>query len=184
MKTIAQTRKDLAGGMKSRGLVEECLARVSDPAGEGARTFLKVYAEEALAAADFYDRLRANGTALPPFAGIPISIKDLFDVAGDVTTAGSLILRDAAPATRDSPSPASASILITARRSTRSTARPAVSPAVRPRAPRFRSVTAWQWVQLAPTPAAPAAFPQRFAELPASSPRPYGYRNKARFRCR
>jgi aspartyl-tRNA(Asn)/glutamyl-tRNA(Gln) amidotransferase subunit A len=103
MQTIAQTRKSLAGGTKSRGLVEQCLARIKDAAGEGARTFLKVYAEEALAAADFYDRLRANGIGLPPFAGIPISIKDLFDVAGDVTTAGSILLRDAPPAARDAP---------------------------------------------------------------------------------
>ncbi len=103
MKTIAQTMKSLAGGTKSRGLVEECLARINDGAGEGARTFLKVYAGEALAAADFYDRLRASGTGLPPFAGIPISIKDLFDVGGDVTTAGSILRRNAAPAMRDAP---------------------------------------------------------------------------------
>ena len=50
-----------------------------------------------------YDRLRARGAAPSPFAGIPVSIKDLFDVAGDVTTAGSVVLRDAAPAARDAP---------------------------------------------------------------------------------
>ena len=68
------------------------------PAGEGRRAFLKVHAEDALAAADYYDRLRARGAAPSPFAGIPVSIKDLFDIAGDVTTAGSIVLRDAAPA--------------------------------------------------------------------------------------
>jgi aspartyl-tRNA(Asn)/glutamyl-tRNA(Gln) amidotransferase subunit A len=103
MKTIAHSMKSLAAGGKSRGLVEECLARISDAAGEGERTFLKTHAAQALAAADFFDRQRASGIGLPPFAGIPISVKDLFDVAGDVTTAGSRILRDAAPATRDAP---------------------------------------------------------------------------------
>ena len=51
--------------------------------------------------ADAYDALRRRGATPSLFAGIPISIKDLFDVAGDVTTAGSIALRHAPPATRD-----------------------------------------------------------------------------------
>jgi aspartyl-tRNA(Asn)/glutamyl-tRNA(Gln) amidotransferase subunit A len=62
-----------------------------------------VQTEHALAAADFYDRLRAGGAAPSRFAGIPVSLKDLFDIAGDVTTAGSLALREAPPAGRDAP---------------------------------------------------------------------------------
>jgi aspartyl-tRNA(Asn)/glutamyl-tRNA(Gln) amidotransferase subunit A len=103
MRTIAEAAADLHAGAKSRGLIEQSLARINDKSGEGGRTCLKVHAEEALAAADFYDRLRASGAAPSRFAGIPVSIKDLFDVAGDVTTAGSLVLRNAAPATRDAP---------------------------------------------------------------------------------
>src|SRR5262249_17257426 len=61
-------------------------------------------AEASRAAADYYDHLRARGAAPSPFAGIPVSIKDLFDIAGDVTTAGSTALRDAPPATSDAPS--------------------------------------------------------------------------------
>ncbi len=45
--------------------------------------------------------LRRRGATPSVFAGIPISIKDLFDVAGDVTTAGSVALRQAPPAPRD-----------------------------------------------------------------------------------
>jgi aspartyl-tRNA(Asn)/glutamyl-tRNA(Gln) amidotransferase subunit A len=101
MHTIAKAAAALDAGAKSRGLVEECLARINNKPGEGARAFLKVHAEGALAAADFYDRLRASAAAPSRFAGIPVSIKDLFDIAGDVTTAGSKILRDAAPATAD-----------------------------------------------------------------------------------
>jgi aspartyl-tRNA(Asn)/glutamyl-tRNA(Gln) amidotransferase subunit A len=103
MRTIRETAARLAAGTKRRALVEECLARIEDGSGEGTRVFLKVHAEEARAAADFYDRLHAAGRAPSPFAGIPVSVKDLFDVAGDVTTAGSVILRDAPPAQQDAP---------------------------------------------------------------------------------
>src|SRR6516164_1999372 len=96
MPTIASIAKSLA-------MVEDCLARISDPAGEGPRVFLKVHAEAARAAADYYDHLRARGAAPSPFAGIPVSIKDLFDIAGDVTTAGSVALRNAKAAEHDAP---------------------------------------------------------------------------------
>jgi aspartyl-tRNA(Asn)/glutamyl-tRNA(Gln) amidotransferase subunit A len=100
MRTIAQSARDLAAGMSSRSLIEECLARILDPAGEGPRVFLKVHADQARAAADHADDLRRHGAA-PRFAGIPVSVKDLFDMAGDVTTAASMALRDAPPATTD-----------------------------------------------------------------------------------
>jgi aspartyl-tRNA(Asn)/glutamyl-tRNA(Gln) amidotransferase subunit A len=103
MHTIAEAAAALDAGARSRGLIEEALARINDKSGEGARTFLRVHAEQALAAADFYDRLRAGGAAPSRFAGIPVSLKDLFDIAGDVTTAGSRVLRDAPPARRDAP---------------------------------------------------------------------------------
>jgi aspartyl-tRNA(Asn)/glutamyl-tRNA(Gln) amidotransferase subunit A len=105
MPSLAAAAADLASGKQtSRTLVEACVARINDRAGEGQRTFLKVHAEVALAAADYYDCLHAHGAAPSPYAGIPLSIKDLFDIAGDVTTAGSLALREAAPAPRDAPS--------------------------------------------------------------------------------
>jgi len=103
MPSLAKLKAELARGGTSRGLVEQCLARIDDPAGEGSRVFLKVNAAGALSAADYYDHLRSQGAAPSPFAGIPVSIKDLFDVAGEVTTAGSIVLRDAAAAARDAP---------------------------------------------------------------------------------
>jgi aspartyl-tRNA(Asn)/glutamyl-tRNA(Gln) amidotransferase subunit A len=81
--------------------VEDCLARIEDPSGEGARAFLKVHRDAAFAAADRQDRLRKAGQPPSPFAGIPVSVKDLFDIEGDVTTAGSIALRDRQPATAD-----------------------------------------------------------------------------------
>jgi aspartyl-tRNA(Asn)/glutamyl-tRNA(Gln) amidotransferase subunit A len=86
----------------SRQLVEQSLAAIKDPQGEGARTFLRVHDGEALAAADSVDAQRRRGSKLPALAGIPISIKDLFDEAGVVTLGGSKVLAGAPPATRDS----------------------------------------------------------------------------------
>jgi len=100
--TLAQLATRLgAQQITSRQLVTECLARISANTGEGTRVFLKVYGEQALATADFYDRMRHQGAHLNPFAGIPVSIKDLFDVAGDTTPAGSTVLKAAPAAERD-----------------------------------------------------------------------------------
>ncbi|MFY9957857.1 amidase [Bradyrhizobium sp.] len=102
--TLAQLAADLAGGATSaRKLVEECLARIADPAGEGQRAFIHVDREAAVAAADAMDRLRKANAAPSPFAGIPVSIKDLFDIKGQVTRAGSRALEDSAPAEADAP---------------------------------------------------------------------------------
>jgi len=101
MRDIATIAARLDSGASSRALVDECLGRIKDPAGEGPRAFLKVHADDALAAAAIHDKLRLKGSATSRFAGIPVSIKDLFDIAGDVTTAGSTALRGAPPAKRD-----------------------------------------------------------------------------------
>ncbi len=104
MKTLAELSDDLAHGRTtSRALVEHCLAAIDDSDGEGARVFLQVDREGALATADYMDGLRARGAAPSAFAGIPISVKDLFDVAGQVTTAGSKVLQGSDPAEFDAP---------------------------------------------------------------------------------
>ncbi len=104
MKTLAALARDLeSGATTSEQLTRDCLARIADPAGEGARAFIQVYAESALAAARAMDAARATGHAPSPLAGIPISIKDLFDIEGETTRAGSIILSDAAPAAATAP---------------------------------------------------------------------------------
>ena len=104
MWTVAQLSADLAAGKTtSRELVEQALARIAAPEGEGARAFLKVYADVARAEAEFSDRLRRAGIRRSPVDGLPVSLKDLFDVAGDVTRAGSKIRADAPPARVDAP---------------------------------------------------------------------------------
>lgn len=84
-----------------RERVEAALARIEAPEGEGKKAFTRVYRDEALLAASAADDMRRLGMELPPLAGCIVSIKDLFDVKGDVTTAGSKVLQSAAPAERD-----------------------------------------------------------------------------------
>lgn len=99
MWTVAQLSRELeAGRTTSRELVEQALARIADPAGEGARAFLKVYADGARADADVADRLRKAGVHRSAIDGLPVSLKDLFDVAGDVTRAGSKVFAEKAAA--------------------------------------------------------------------------------------
>jgi aspartyl-tRNA(Asn)/glutamyl-tRNA(Gln) amidotransferase subunit A len=100
--TLATLADDLAHGRTSaRKLVDECIARIADPAGEGIRTFIHVDRDAAIEAAEAMDRLRAAKAAPSPYAGIPVSIKDLFDIRGQVTRAGSRALEDSAPAEAD-----------------------------------------------------------------------------------
>ena len=102
--TLAALADDLeAGRTTARKLVEECIARIADPSGEGQRTFIHVDRDAALEAADAMDRLRKAHAAPSRFAGIPVSIKDLFDIAGQVSRAGSRALEDSAPAAEDAP---------------------------------------------------------------------------------
>jgi aspartyl-tRNA(Asn)/glutamyl-tRNA(Gln) amidotransferase subunit A len=103
-KTLATLADDLAHGRTSaRKLVEECLARIADPAGEGQRVFIHVDNDAVLGAADAMDHLRKANAAPSPYAGIPVSIKDLFDIKGQVTRAGSRALDDSPPAAADAP---------------------------------------------------------------------------------
>jgi aspartyl-tRNA(Asn)/glutamyl-tRNA(Gln) amidotransferase subunit A len=100
--TLAALAEDLASGRSSaRQLVDRCLARIADASGEGARTFIHVDAEAAIEAAEAMDRLREVKAAPSAYAGIPVSIKDLFDIRGQVTRAGSRALDDSPPAEAD-----------------------------------------------------------------------------------
>ncbi|SDA93373.1 amidase [Mesorhizobium qingshengii] len=83
-----------------RDHLEIILARLAARAGEE-RVFTKIYAEPARAAADASDARKRAGVTLGPLDGTIVSIKDLFDVAGEPTTAGSLMLRTATSVLRD-----------------------------------------------------------------------------------
>ena len=100
--TLAALAEKLASGKTtSRALTEEALRKIEAKDGEGPRTFVRVFREAALASADASDRLRNAGVVLSPLAGIPVSVKDLTDVAGVTTLAGSATRKQEAPAKQD-----------------------------------------------------------------------------------
>ena len=88
----------------SRDRTEEALARIADTHGEGQRACLTVYAEQARAAAAAADARTKAGSSLGALDGVVITIKDLFDVQGEVTRAGSPALaRMLQPSAADAP---------------------------------------------------------------------------------
>ena len=90
--------------VSARERLDAALERIADPAGEGARACLTVYADTARAAADAADARARAGITLGPLDGAVVSIKDLFDIAGEVTRAGSRVLaEEAKPAAADAP---------------------------------------------------------------------------------
>jgi aspartyl-tRNA(Asn)/glutamyl-tRNA(Gln) amidotransferase subunit A len=78
----------------ARERLDAALARIDDPQGEGARACLTVYREAARAAAEASDARHRAGVSLGPLDGTLVTLKDLFDVAGEVTRAGSRVLAD------------------------------------------------------------------------------------------
>jgi aspartyl-tRNA(Asn)/glutamyl-tRNA(Gln) amidotransferase subunit A len=87
----------------ARTRLEDALERIADPAGEGSRACLTVYRQGAQEAADASDARAKSGLTLGSLDGAIVTIKDLFDVAGEPTRAGSKVLADAPPATVDAP---------------------------------------------------------------------------------
>ncbi len=85
----------------ARDRLEQAFSRIVDPTGEGARAYLTLYRTSARAAADAADGRARTGATLGPLDGVLVSIKDLFNVVGESTRAGSKMLVDAAPALAD-----------------------------------------------------------------------------------
>jgi len=98
--SISMIAKAFATGtLTARQHLESCLAAIDSE--DGRRAFITVNTDAARAEADRTDAARAAGQPLAPFAGVTLSVKDLFDVAGEVTRAGSRVLDDTEPARRD-----------------------------------------------------------------------------------
>ena len=89
-----------SGHSTALSIVEAALARIRerDPV---LNSFTAVTEQRALLRAEAVDATRARGEALGPLAGVPFAVKNLFDVSGLPTLAGSKINRDMPPATRD-----------------------------------------------------------------------------------
>lgn len=102
MMTLNQAAQALATGKKTaRQLTEQALSAAEEAAGEGLRVFIQRWPQQALQAADASDARRQRGAALGPLDGAPVSVKALFDVAGEVTCGGSRRLAQSAIAGED-----------------------------------------------------------------------------------
>jgi len=98
---IAELQRDIrSGALSASALVERCLARIDavDPAVQAWR---HVARDSARAEADLLDRDAKMGRFRGPLHGIPVGIKDIIDVAGMTTLAGSKSRADSAPETAD-----------------------------------------------------------------------------------
>ena len=89
-----------SGQVTARLVAEQHLAAIARRNGK-LKAFTDITASRALARADASDAARAQGQPLPPLAGVPFAVKNLFDVDGLVTRAGSKINRDHPPAQQD-----------------------------------------------------------------------------------
>lgn len=99
---LCAAREAIASGrVRAAQLLQASLQAADGPAC--ARAYLRRFDAQALATASAIDALHASGAPLPPLAGLAVSVKDLFDVAGQPTTGGSAALFDAAPAAQDAP---------------------------------------------------------------------------------
>jgi aspartyl-tRNA(Asn)/glutamyl-tRNA(Gln) amidotransferase subunit A len=100
--TLRERRARIAAGQTSHeATVAQALELAATPALAG--TFTRLYPQAALQAARHADALAAAGVELPALAGAPVSIKDLYDVAGETTLAGSVIRQGRPAAATDAP---------------------------------------------------------------------------------
>ena len=101
--TIATAQKALQDGeVSSVDLVSSAFREIENEEGEGSRTFIRTFKNTAITQAAASDAMRKMGVPQGPLAGTPISIKDVFDVSGEPTTAGSNALSAVAkPAPKD-----------------------------------------------------------------------------------
>jgi amidase/aspartyl-tRNA(Asn)/glutamyl-tRNA(Gln) amidotransferase subunit A len=93
-------RSVASGEVSAMEVLDDCIARIETTDGQINAFTGKTY-ERARREAAAIDALRASGARLPPLAGLPYAVKNLFDIEGEVTLAGSKINRTHAPAKTD-----------------------------------------------------------------------------------
>jgi aspartyl-tRNA(Asn)/glutamyl-tRNA(Gln) amidotransferase subunit A len=100
--TIQELNRKIARGETTReALVTRALEGASHASAKS--VFTKLYPEAALAAARYADAAQAAGVEQSALAGLPVSIKDLYGVAGETTMAGSVVCKGEPPQTHDAP---------------------------------------------------------------------------------
>ncbi len=99
--SLSRTAQAVAGGERSASAVlEACIARI-EATDARVNAFTGKRFDAARAQAAQVDARRARGEPLGPLAGVPFAVKNLFDIAGEVTLAGSKVNRTHPPATAD-----------------------------------------------------------------------------------
>src|SRR4051812_1782112 len=88
------------GSISAVEVTEAALARIAKRDRE-LNSFTAVLEARARATAEDIDNAHTEGRAVGPLAGVPFAVKNLFDIAGLPTLAGSKINRDRPPARRD-----------------------------------------------------------------------------------
>ncbi|MEH3106435.1 MAG: amidase [Sphingomonas fennica] len=99
--TDAMIGRHPGDGATSVALTAAALARASAEEGQGATVFTRLYRDSAMAGAERADARRRAGRPLSAIDGLPVSIKDLFDVGGETTTCAAPALAGAPAAVRD-----------------------------------------------------------------------------------
>ena len=95
-------RRILSNEISTKEYVLQCIENIKNVSGEGAKSFLYVAEDEAITTAQSQDALLKKGLQNGPLSGVTVSIKDLFDISGQVTASGSNVLRNNTSATEDS----------------------------------------------------------------------------------
>ncbi|OZI29773.1 AtzE family amidohydrolase [Bordetella genomosp. 10] len=98
--TLARLAAVARGELRARDWLEQCIARI-EAVDERVNAFTLRTLARARREADAIDARRAAGETLPPLAGLPYAVKNLYDIEGEITVAGSTINRDHAPAAAD-----------------------------------------------------------------------------------
>ena len=88
------------GSFSASEVLQSSLDRI-EATDKKVNAFTAKHIDRAIQKAQSIDALRASGASLPPLAGVPFAVKNLFDVQGQVTLAGSIVNRHHAPAKQD-----------------------------------------------------------------------------------
>ncbi|HLR13519.1 MAG TPA: amidase [Burkholderiaceae bacterium] len=95
LSTVTSLQQQLRQGrVTSEYLVRQALDQIADTTGQGKFAFIRVFADQAIEQARLSDAGRRAGHVRSAIEGLPVSVKDAFDVAGLPTTAGSTVLAD------------------------------------------------------------------------------------------
>jgi len=92
-----------SGELLSTQVLDRCIDNIEDPNGQGSKVFIRKFYDQARQAALASNSVRKAQKDVPILSGIPFAVKDLFDLAGSITSAGSLVLKKNPAALKDAP---------------------------------------------------------------------------------